>query len=87
MDETCVDVVQALRVFNLVLSQGVRQGDEYSWQGLTASSDFDGYNVCLQDALVRLDIHFHSSFHLNSPSRRALTLFVSQLQALDAQYH
>ena len=81
-----VDVRKALKAFELIRRFGEQEGDEFRLNGISASSDFDGYNLLLKDARVKLHIYFHNKFECNFDSSRALDAFLSKLEALVAHY-
>jgi hypothetical protein len=80
---TKISVSQALRVYQIVMDQGSRQGDARHFGGLIATADFDGYTVTLSDGTVTLRLLFHSKFSLDSPNGRALEQFIRKLQRID----
>lgn len=85
--ETKINIRQAFRVFETIHQYGERNLQGASLQGLIASSDVDGYNITITDGIVRLEIHFHNTFNITSPNRRALGEFVKRLRAMDKTFN
>ena len=78
-----LDVRLVLRVFNSVRDRGQKRGDLYVWQGMTASSDFDGYTLALSDSHCTVTVRFHNKYTLDSPNRVFRQQFVEQLKRID----
>lgn len=72
-----------LRVFNTVRDRGERRNEAYFWQGMTVSSDFDGYNLSLSDGHCHLTVHFHNKFTFDSPNRVLRQEFLDLLKRID----
>jgi hypothetical protein len=77
--ERKIDVRLALRAYQNVLQHGVQDADGHHLEGLTASSDFDGYTVSLSDRVVTIRLLFHSRIAIEAPSGRALETFIERL--------
>ncbi|MGK0440338.1 MAG: hypothetical protein ACJA0N_000124 [Pseudohongiellaceae bacterium] len=78
-----IDIKIALLAFNTIISKGIKSGDEYVLNGLTAHTDFDGYTVTIRNDYVRLDIHFHSKFSFDYSNNKEKTLFLEKINAMD----
>ena len=74
-----VDVARALRAYQNVLNYGERDGDGFVYDGLRASTDFDGYTVTLSDSVISLRIFFHNRFALEPNHGRAVDRFLARL--------
>jgi DUF3081 family protein len=92
-----IKVRQALKAFELVRLHGEKEsqssqqamsqmGDSYSLYGLNVSSDYDGYNVVLSDARVRLHIFFHNKFECKYDSGSALDAFIGKIEAVISHF-
>ncbi|KZY71025.1 hypothetical protein A3742_00585 [Oleiphilus sp. HI0071] len=81
-----IEVRKALKAFELIRQFGEQEGDEYRLYGVSASSDFDGYNLLLKDARVKLHIFFHNKFECDFDSKSALDAFIGKLDALIEHY-
>ncbi|TQV78925.1 DUF3081 domain-containing protein [Exilibacterium tricleocarpae] len=81
--EEKINVKQALRVYQTITSKGIRQDDKFVLDGLSASSDFDGYTVCISNGTVSLTILFHNKFILDCPNAKAGNAFLKQLSRID----
>ncbi|MFT5084385.1 MAG: hypothetical protein ACI9Y1_002440 [Lentisphaeria bacterium] len=78
-----VNLKKSLRVFNKIITEGYRNGDEYSLNGLNASMDFDGYTVTIRNDYVRLDIFFHNKISFDYSSRKERILFLEKIDVMD----
>ena len=78
-----VNLRQALRVFQRVITEGRREGGEYHLKGVIASTDFDGYTVTLRNDYVHLDIFFHNTISFEYANLREKALFLETLELLD----
>jgi hypothetical protein len=77
--ERKIDAKMALRAYQRVVSAGVRNGDEYSLDGLTVSSDFDGYTITLTDGTVTVRVLFHNRVSIAASSGAALEKFALRM--------
>lgn len=78
-----LDIRLVLRVFNTVRDRGQKRGDRYFWQGMTASSDFDGYTLVLNDGHCTLTVRFHNKYTFDSPNRALRQQFINLLKRID----
>ncbi|MFU8814723.1 MAG: DUF3081 family protein [Pseudomonadales bacterium] len=78
--ERKIDVRLALRAYEKVVAHGAREGDVHRLDGLTASSDFDGYTVMLSDGVVTVRLLFHNQVSIEAHSGKALENFVQRIQ-------
>jgi hypothetical protein len=78
--ERKIDVRLALRAYQNVLELGTRDAEGHHLDGLTATSDFDGYTVTLSDRAVTIRLLFHSRVAIDAPSGKALEGFIDRLQ-------
>ena len=74
-----VDVALALRAYQNVIDRGDRSGEGFVYEGLTASSDFDGYTVTLSDGVVSLRVLFHNKFQIEPTKGAAIDRFLTRL--------
>lgn len=82
-----IDVRTALKAFDLIRQHGDKNEDgSFTLYGVTGSSDFDGYNLLLQDARVKLHIFFHNRFECQYDSGSALDQFIDKLEQIIAHY-
>ena len=84
--EEHLDINQALRVYDKVVSKGNKDQDKYRYQDLTAWSDFDGYTVQLSDGAVTLSIYFHNKFEFEYKNAKQLNAFIRKLDAVDRRH-
>ena len=78
-----VNLRQALRVFQRIITEGRREGGDYHLNGVIASTDFDGYTVTLHNEYVRLDIFFHNTISFECANLKEKALFLEKLELLD----
>jgi hypothetical protein len=83
--ERKIDVRLALRAYQNVRELGAREADGYQLDGLTVTSDFDGYTVTLSDGVVTVRLLFHSKVAIDAPNGRALEKFADRLQSIARQ--
>lgn len=74
-----VDVRMALRAYQNITRLGERDGEGYKYDGLTASTDFDGYTVVISDGAVTLRIFFHHRFSIEPDKGKAIDQFLARL--------
>jgi len=81
-----IDSKLVLAVFDKIRSHGERQEDRYFLEGVFASSDFDGYTLYLNDALVNLSFGFHNQYHFDYDSAEHLEQFQKKLEHIQQKY-
>lgn len=81
--ESKIDVKQALRVYEKIVTRGEKLDDGHRLSGISALSDFDGYTVVLRNENASLTIQFHSKFTLDYTNQRELFLFLEKLESID----
>lgn len=81
-----IDILQVMRVFEKIRSQGEARDDGHYLDGVTARSDFDGYTLYLSDAQSTLTVFFHNKYHFDYPSEQALEDFTKRLHAIDKNH-
>ena len=74
-----IDSKFVLQAFEVIRLKGEKKGDAFFWQGIEASTDFDGYTLFLKDALVELSFGFHNQYHLNYQKEEHLEQFIKKL--------
>lgn len=78
-----VDVKQALRVYQIIVDQGEKFDGGHRYRGLTALSDFDGYNVTIKNDYVSLTILFHNMVDFHYTNAREKTVFLETLANIE----
>ncbi|GDY24797.1 DUF3081 family protein [Agarivorans sp. Toyoura001] len=78
-----VDVNLALRVYEKITRLGIKQGEGYLYQGLQASSDWDGYTIVLSNQQLDLSVFFHNKYQFSVHDDKAIDSFIKQLKHLD----
>jgi len=66
----------ALRVYNNVISNGVRQDNTYQLGELEAWYDFDGYSCYLRYQDLLLSVYFHSRFECDYEHKATFERFI-----------
>lgn len=77
-----IDISTALLAFDKVLQQGEKVEQGHTLSGITASSDFDGYTLVLQDKLSTLTIFFHNKYELEGPDNKAMERLIKNIEHL-----
>lgn len=80
-----INIKKSLRVFNTILAKGDKQENEYTLNGLSASTDFDGYTATLRNDYARLDIYFHNTFSFSYTNNKEKLLFLEKIDLIDRQ--
>lgn len=75
-----IDVNTALLAFDIIVQQGEKDAKGHTFEGLTASSDFDGYTLVLEDKLSSLTIFFHNKYELEGPDSKAMDRLVKNIE-------
>nr|WP_136251755.1 DUF3081 domain-containing protein [Ningiella ruwaisensis] len=75
-----------LRVFDKIQQHGDHKEDAYSLDGVKAYTDFDGYTVYMEDALVKLRFGFHNQYHFDYDSNAHYEAFEKKLVHIDKTY-
>ena len=75
-----------LAVFEKIRLNGKKEGDEYTLEGVKAYTDFDGYTLFIEDALVKLRYGFHNQYHFDYESASHYESFEKKLKAIVAKY-
>ena len=78
------DINQALRVFDKIVSNGIKNQDKYTYKNLSAWNAIDGYTVQLSDESVTLSIYFHSKYEFDYKNSKQLADFIKKLARVDA---
>jgi hypothetical protein len=84
MTDARLDIRLVLRVFNTVRDRGERRDEAYFWQGMTVSSDYDGYTLELSDGHCNLTVRFHNKYTFASPNRVLQQEFIDRLKRIDS---
>ena len=77
-----VNIKKTLAVFDVITSKGSKQDDHYLYNGLKASSDFDGYNITIKNDYVELTIFFHNKFSLDYSSKKEKASFLEKIEQI-----
>jgi len=83
--EKHLDISKALRVYNIVTSNGIKKQEKYQYQGLSAWGAVDGYTVHLSDETVTLSIYFHNKFEIEHKNSKQLDAFIKKLGIIDSK--
>jgi hypothetical protein len=77
---------QVLSVFDKIRQHGEQLDGKYILEGISASTDFDGYTLFLSDALVSLSFGFHNQYHFDYEDPTHLEQFEKKLKRIDDAY-
>ena len=77
------DIGKALRVYDKVVSNGIKKQEKYEYLGLSAWSAVDGYTVQLSDESVTLSIYFHNKYEFDYKNSKQLEAFIKKLDAVN----
>jgi hypothetical protein len=75
-----------LTVFEKIRLNGKKEDEKYSLEGVIAFTDFDGYTLFIEDALVKLSFGFHNQYHFDYASSRHFDAFEKKLKNIVAKY-
>ena len=81
-----IDSKFVLSAFEKIRQHGKQENDKYLLEGVIAYSDFDGYTIFLEDALVRLSFGFHNQYHFDYQSSDQFESFEKKLKQIDKEY-
>ncbi len=82
-----LDSKMILRVFEKMRQHGEHHDDgSYHLNGIKAFTDFDGYTLYLEDALVKLSYGFHNQYHFDYDSPGNFDTFQKKLENIDKEY-
>ena len=75
-----------LSVFEKVRQNGEKDGEVHILEGVKAYTDFDGYTLFIEDALVKLSFGFHNQYHFDYESNSHYEAFEKKLKYIVNQY-
>ena len=81
-----IDSKLVLRVFDKIIQHGEKKGDEHFLMGIKGYTDFDGYTLFIEDALVHLNFGFHNQYHFDYEKEEDFEKFIKKLKAINQQY-
>ena len=81
-----IDSKFVLSVFDKIIRNGEKTGEEHFLMGIKVYTDFDGYTLFIGDSQVKLDFGFHNQYHFNYEKAEHVEQFVKKLKAINQQY-
>ncbi len=81
-----LDLHMLLRVFEKIRTHGEANELEYKLEGITATSDFEGYTVVLSDVQCSLTLFFHNKYEFDYPTEKARESFEKRVAYIDKNY-
>lgn len=75
-----IDINLALLAYDKIMQAGEKGEQGCTYEGVTASSDFDGYTLVLQDKLSSLTVFFHNKYELDGPDNKAMDRLVKNIE-------
>ncbi|MFT2092011.1 DUF3081 family protein [Paraglaciecola sp. 2405UD69-4] len=81
-----IDSKFVLSVFDKMREHGEKQQEQYALGGLKGSTDFDGYTLFIEDALVMLRFGFHNQYAFEYEKEEHLEQFLKKMTAIEQNY-
>jgi hypothetical protein len=81
-----IDSKFVLSVFEKMRQHGEKQHQNYVLGGLEAFTDFDGYTLFIEDALVKLRFGFHNQYDFKYTKQEHFDQFIKKMSAIDKNY-
>jgi hypothetical protein len=81
-----VDSKFLLQVFEKIRLHGEQRDGAYHLNGIKAFTDFDGYTLYFEDALVKLSFGFHNQYHFDYANQFQFESFEKKLKSIDKEY-
>lgn len=81
-----IDSRYILRIFEKIRQHGKCDAGEFHLEGLKAFTDFDGYTVFIEDALVKLRFGFHNQYHFDYEDPAHFEAFDKKMKQVDSNY-
>lgn len=81
-----IDYRLVLDVFEKIHTHGKAEQGAHVLEGITASTDFDGYTVFLEGHRTKLRLEFHNKYHLDYESARDFDAFMRKLEQISNDY-
>jgi hypothetical protein len=75
-----------LSVFEKIRQHGEKKQENYILGGLKAFTDFDGYTLFIEDALVKLRFGFHNQYHFDYEKEEHFQQFFKKMTAIEQSY-
>lgn len=82
MNNTKPELMDFLRVFNLILSQGKKQGDYYEYLELKARHEQDGYTCYIEYKDLTLTMLFHGRYSFDFKEDETMNQFMKKINKL-----
>jgi hypothetical protein len=81
-----IDSKFVLSVFEKMRQHGEKQDEKYVLGGLEAFTDFDGYTLFIEDALVKLRFGFHNQYDFEYAKEEHFEQFMKKMSAIEQNY-
>lgn len=75
-----IDIQWVLRVVNKINAEGEKLDGGYKLNGLTVTSDLEGYNISIEDGRCSLHIGFHNVYDFDYPDASAMENFMARMR-------
>lgn len=75
-----------LSVFEKIRQNGKQENGQYLLECVKAFTDFDGYTLFIEDALVKLSFGFHNQYHFDYDSSSHYEAFEKKLKHIVVSY-
>lgn len=77
-----VNLIEYLNAYNLVCKEGEKNEQGYTYMGLIAWQDFDGYTCYLSDSSVTMTFLFHGKYQMDYETKDELEKFTKKVTRL-----
>tara|TARA_B110000977_G_C11065371_1_gene487616 strand:+ start:851 stop:1120 length:270 start_codon:yes stop_codon:yes gene_type:complete len=84
-DETKLIPREIMMVFNTIYTNGKSQDGGKFYQGLQATSSFDGYTLMISNIETTVYLYFHNKLKLDSPNARSKEDFYTKYRLILAE--
>lgn len=81
-----IDSKFVLSVFEKMRQHGEKLQEHYVLGGLEAFTDFDGYTLFIEDALVKLRFGFHNQYDFEYAKEEHFEQFLKKMSAIEQNY-
>lgn len=71
-----------LKIFNLVTSKGIKKDNDYEFEGINASHDFDGYTCWLKYQDLTITLLFHNKYQFDYTHSETVERFIKKVDRI-----
>jgi len=81
-----IDFRLILDAYEKITLHGKAEQGKHTLDGITASTDFDGYTVFLEGHNTKLQLEFHNKYHLDYETSRDYENFMKKVEQISQGY-